>query len=129
MTTMLAASAPLAAQGAAQLPAIPEGQLVVVAKSIKTLRVEPQTITLKVGEKMDLSRFVVTAIDSAGKSRGRLAGFDFSNFGPNDPVSAVPRVITGVRPGTAELILRYPRSFWKRPDPRAEAKVKVIVTK
>jgi hypothetical protein len=123
------ASAPLAAQGGSQLPAIPEGQLTAVAKSIKTLSVQPQTITLKVGQKVDLNTLVVVAIDSAGKPRGRLAGFDFANLPPGAPASVVPRVVTGVHPGTTELAIRFPRNFWKRPDPRAETKVKIVVTK
>jgi hypothetical protein len=126
---MTLVGAPLAAQGAAQLPAIPEGQLVAVAKSIKMLRVEPGTVTLKVGEKFDLNRLVVTVVDSAGKAHGRLAGFDFANLPPEAPASVVPRVITGVRPGTTDLAIRYPRNFWKRPDKRAEALVKIVVVK
>jgi hypothetical protein len=127
--TMVVASAPLAAQGGGQVPAIPEGQLTVVAKSIKSLSVQPQTITLKVGQKLDLNTLVVIAIDSAGKARGRLAGFDFANLPPDAPASVVPRVVTGLRPGTTELAIRFPRNFWKRPDPRAEARVKIVVTK
>jgi hypothetical protein len=127
MIVLCVASAPLAAQGAAQLPAIPEGQLGAIAKSVKTLRVEPQTVTLKVGQKLDLNKFVVTVIDSAGKSRGRLAGFDFTNLGAGEAASVVPRVLTGVHPGTTEITFRYPRTFWKRPDPRAEVRVKIVV--
>jgi hypothetical protein len=126
---MIAASAPVAAQGASQLSAIPEGRLIAYAKTVKSLRVQPHTVRLKVGEKIDLSKFVVTVIDSSGKVVGRLAGFDFTQFGPNDAVSVVPRVITAVRPGTSELTIRYPRNFWKRPDPRAEAKVQIVVVK
>ena len=125
--TMIA-SAPLAAQGASQLPAIPEGRLIEIAKSVKSLRAEPQTIRLKVGEKMDLSRLAVTVFDSAGHAVGRLAGYDFS-IPPNQPASVVPRVVTAERPGTTELVIRYPRNFWKRLDARAETKVKVVVTK
>lgn len=124
---LCAASTALAAQSASQLPAIPEGQLIAQAKTVKALRVEPQTITMKVGEKVDLNRFVVTVIDSAGKPIGRLAGFDFTQLGPNEPASVMPRVLTGLRPGTTEIIFRYPRNFWKRPDPRAEARVRIVV--
>ena len=125
--TMIA-SGPLAAQGASQLPAIPEGRLVEIAKTVKSLSVEPRTITLKVGAKLDLNRLAVTVFDSAGHAVGRLAGYDFS-IPPNQPASVVPRVVTGERPGTTELVIRYPRNFWKRPDARAETKVKVVVTK
>jgi hypothetical protein len=128
-TLVAAASSPLAAQGASQLPAIPEGQLVAQSRTVKSLRVEPQTITMKVGEKVDLNRFVVTVLDSSGKAVGRLAGFDFTQLGPNEPASVMPRVLTGLRPGTTEITFRYPRNFWKRPDPRAEAKVKIVVVK
>lgn len=127
--TAFVASGPLAAQGAAQLPAIPEGQLVALAKSVKTLRVEPTTITIKVGQKVDLNKLVVVVVDSAGKARGRLAGFDFANLPAGAPASVVPRVITGVHPGTTDLAIRFPRNFWKRPDPRAEATVKIVVVK
>ena len=131
------ASAPLAAQGASQLPAIPEARLIEVGKSVKSLSVEPRTVTLKVGEKLDLNRLFVTVFDSAGHTVGRLAGYDFSiPANPTcagsttcEPASVVPRVVTGDRPGTTELVIRYPRNFWKRPDARAETKVKVVVTK
>ena len=125
---MTMAGAPLAAQGGGQLPAIPEGRLTVVAKSVKSLSVQPQTVTLKVGQKMDLNRLVVTVLDSAGHAVGRLAGYDFS-IPEHKPASVVPRVVTGDSVGTAELTIRYPRNFWKRADPRAEAKVKIVVVK
>ena len=122
----LVASASLAAQGGGQLSAIPEGRLTEVAKSVKTLRAEPQTVTLKVGEKLDLNRLFVTVFDSAGHAVGRLAGYDFS-IPPNQAASVVPRVVTGEHPGKTELVIRYPRNFWKRPDARAEVKVKIVV--
>ena len=122
------ASAPLAAQGGSELPAIPEARLADVAKSVKTLRVQPQTVTLKVGEKLDLNRLVVTVFDSAGRPVGRLAGYDFS-IPKDQPASVVPRVVTGDRPGSADLTIRYPRNFWKRPDARAEVKVNIVVVK
>ena len=59
---------------------------------------------------------------------GRLAGYDFS-IPEHKPASVVPRVVTGDSVGTAELTIRYPRNFWKRADPRAEAKVKIVVVK
>src|SRR5688572_6581324 len=134
------AALPLAAQQPQKKPAakkdtgpgpsyeIPEAHLVGVARNVKTLRVTPKTLTIKVGQTISFNALTVTVIDSADRVRGRLMGYDFS-IAPNQPASAVPRQIAGVRPGTAEMIIRYPRTFWRlRTDPRAETKLKIVVT-
>ena len=107
---------------------IPETQLIELSRTVKALRVEPDTIRIKVGQSVSLDRFTVTVIDSANKVHGRLVGYDFA-IRPGEPASAVPRTITGVRPGTTQLAVRYPRTYWKvRTDPRVETKVTVVVT-
>jgi hypothetical protein len=105
---------------------IAQNDLLAIATTLKSLRVEPKSLTIKVGQRVSLDTLTVTAIDSAGRVRGRLAGFDFM-IKPGEPATAVPRTVTGVRPGTTELIVRYPRLGWKRPDLRPEAKVTVVV--
>jgi len=123
----LAAQARQAAGPAASNAVIAESDLLKVAQTVKSLRVEPTSLTIKVGQRVNLDTLTVTVIDSAGRVRGRLAAFDFVNIKPGEPASVVPRTLTGVHPGTTELVIRYPRLGWKRPDPRPEAKVKVVV--
>ena len=130
--SLLAASAlapRLAAQGGpvASNGVIAESDLLKLAQTVKSLRVEPTSLTIKVGQRIGLDTLTVTAIDSAGRVRGRLAAFDFVNIKPGEPASVVPRTLTGVHPGTTELVVRYPKLAWKRPDLRPEAKVKVVV--
>jgi hypothetical protein len=106
---------------------IEEKDLQSVALVTQRIQAEPSTITLRVGQSIGLDAITVTAFDSAGKLRGRLVGYDFS-IKPGEPASAVPRKITGDRVGETELIVRFPRLGWRaRTDPRAEAKVRVVV--
>ena len=106
---------------------IDPNELSLLALKVRAIRAEPTTITLRVGQTISLDAIKVVVVDSAGKVRGRLRGYDFS-IKPNEPATAVPRQVTGVRAGTTELTIRYPRTAWKaRSDPRAEVKVKVVV--
>lgn len=126
-TTPLAAQATKRAVVSAAATDIAPDQLTAVARTVKSVRAEPTTLTLRVGETVTLGKITVTVLDSSGKVRGRLAGYDFG-IPPDGPAVAVPRQITGVRPGTTELTVRYPRNSWKeRTDPRAEAKIKIVV--
>jgi len=119
----------LAAQGGSGLKALDPGEMISLAPKVRSITAEPSTVTLHVGEIVSLGKIVVTVIDSSGKPRGNLIGYDFS-IKPGEPATAVPRQITGVRPGTTELVIRYPRTAWKaRTDPRVEAHVKVVVVK
>jgi hypothetical protein len=123
----------LAAQGQSGGPVaskgvIAESDLLKIAQTAKSLRVEPTSLTIKVGQRVTLDTLTVTVIDSAGRVRGRLTGFDFVNIKPGEPASVVPRTLTGVHAGTTELVIRYPKLGWKRPDLRPEAKVRVMVT-
>ena len=102
-------------------------QLDAVGRRVMALRADPTTLTLRVGEKVNLSKIRVTAVDSSGRTIGRLVGFDFA-IKPGEPASAYPREVTGVRPGSTDLFVRYPRVNWKGAQPRPEAKLKVVVT-
>ena len=106
---------------------IAESDLLKVGQTAKSLRIEPTSLTIKVGQRVNLDTLKVTVFDSAGRVRGRLAAFDFVNIKPGEPASVVPRTLTGVHPGTTELVVRYPKLGWKRADPRPEAKVNVVV--
>ena len=107
--------------------ALDANEMVSLAPKVKGINAEPATLTLHVGETVSLDKIAVTVIDSSGKTRGTLIGYDFV-IKPGEAASARPRQITGVRPGTADLVLRYPRTAWKaRTDPRVEAHVKVVV--
>jgi hypothetical protein len=107
---------------------IAPGDVIAVGRTIKSVKAQPKTITVRVGQTVGLDVITVTAIDSAGEVRGRLAGYDFG-IAPGSAADAVPRKITGVRPGTAVLTVRYPRSGWTgRTDPRPFDTVKVVVT-
>jgi len=123
----------LAAQGrqaggpVASNAVIAESDLLKIGQTAKSLRVVPTSLTIKVGQHVNLDTLTVTVIDSAGRVRGRLAAFDFVNIKPGEPASVVPRTLTGVHPGTTELVIRYPKLGWKRPGLRPEAKVKVVV--
>jgi hypothetical protein len=125
---LLAFSVPALAQGGASAPAIATNDLPTVALKTKAIRVQPTTITVRVGESMALSKLVAVVLDSAGKPLGRLDGFDFS-IPPGQPASVVPFKVTGDKAGTTELTIRYPRGPWSRvrKDARPEAKVQVIV--
>lgn len=98
-----------------------------LAPKVRSIHATPATITLRVGETVEFSAITVTIVDSAGRTRGQLPAYDFS-IKPGEPAEAVPRHITGKRPGETDLVVRYPRISWKaRDDPRVEAKVHVIV--
>jgi hypothetical protein len=119
----------LAAQGGAakSLKPLSDAEAASLAPKVRSITAEPSTLTIHVGETVSLDRIIVTAIDSSGKARGNLIGYDFL-IKPGEPASAMPRKVTGVRPGTADLVIRYPRASWKaRTDPRVEAHVKVVV--
>ena len=115
--------------GGPVLKGLDQAEMTALAPKIKSIKAEPTSITLHVGETMSLDKIAVTAIDSSGTTRGRLSGYDFA-IKPGEPASAVPRQMTGVRPGTTELVIRYPYAAWRvRKDPRVEARVKVVVVK
>lgn len=105
----LAAQARKAA-GPPTMGEISQEQLPVVARRVKAIAAEPATLTLRVGETVSLAKVTVTVIDSAGKRLGRLPFFDFA-VPPNGPAAAVPRQVTGVRPGTpcSRSAIRAPR--------------------
>jgi len=118
------------AQGAPPAKAVhvlDAAEVTALAPKVRSIHVTPTTITLRVGETVQFTAITVTVVDSAGRTRGQLPGYDFSSK-PGEPAEAVPRHITGMRPGETDLIVRYPRISWKaRSDPRVEAKVHVIV--
>jgi hypothetical protein len=112
---------------AATLPVLDDAASRALAAVVKNIRAEPGTITLHVGQSVQLSTINVIVVDSAGKDRGRLIGFDFG-IPKGAAAEAVPRQITGKRPGTAVLTIHYPTTAWKaRSDPRAAATVKIDV--
>ena len=131
-TATLVIPGALAAQskpGGPVLKALDPTETVAIAPKVRSLKAEPSSITLHVGETVGFDKITVVVIDSAGKTRGRLIGYDFG-IKPGEPATAVPRQMTGVRPGTTELKILYPISSWKpRKDLRAETSVKVVVVK
>jgi hypothetical protein len=118
------------AQGAsASRPApIPSAELATIASKASAIRVEPTSITLRVGETVGLDKLTVIVIDSAGGTRGRLAVFDFS-IPPGQAASVMPFKVTGEKVGTTDLVIHFPRTPWTqaRKDTRPEAKVRVVV--
>jgi hypothetical protein len=126
----------LAAQGRSATPTpanalkvLDPNEMIAIAPKVRAIKAEPATLTLHVGETVGFDRITVSVIDSSGRARGRLLGYDFG-IKPGEPATAVPRQVAGVRPGTTELTIRYPRSSWKaRTDPRVETKVKIVVLK
>lgn len=120
--------ATLAAQGGTTVKPLNPAEVTAMAPKVRSIRAEPAAITLHVGETMSLGKIAVIVTDSSGQTRGRLVGFDFL-IKPGEAATAMPRQVTGVRPGTAELTISYPRSSWKRADPRVATKVKVTVVK
>lgn len=121
----LFASAPLMAQA----PALTDDEVLDFAKRVKSVRAEPAALKVRVGQKMNLASITVTVLDSAGKVRGRLAGFDFA-MRPGQAAILAPGSFTGGQAGTDTLFLRYPRRAWEkvRTGTRPEAKVIVTVT-
>ena len=125
----VAGGLPLAAQGAAKggPHTLDPAEVIALAPKVRSIRATPSTITIRVGQTIQLSAITVTVVDSAGRDRGLLLGYDFS-IKPGEPAEAIPRQITGVRAGETDFIVRYPRTAWKpRVDARAEAKIHVIV--
>src|SRR5262245_10268224 len=133
-TAALALPSLLAAQSRGGPPVrvlkeLDQPEMIALAPKVRSIKADPTTLTLHVGETMSFDKVTVTVIDSSGKSRGRLVGYDFA-IKPGEPATAVPRQVTGVRPGTTELRIIYPRSAWKvRADPRVETRVKIVVVK
>lgn len=111
----------------AALRDIPVQDLPAVASRVYRLRATPSTITMRVGQTVELDSIKVTAIDGLGHVIGRLHAFDFG-IKPGEPVSVVPRHMIGTRAGTTELTVRYPRSAWgARTAPRPFVTVRVVV--
>jgi hypothetical protein len=111
----------------AALHALDPAEATALAPKVRSIRATPGTITLRVGQTIPFSAITVTVVDSAGRDRGKLLGYDFS-IKPGEPAEAIPRQITGKHAGETDFVVRYPRTAWKpRADPRAEAKVHVIV--
>src|SRR5690242_848180 len=65
-----------------------------VRPKVKSIRAEPSTITIKVGQVISLDAITVVVVDSAGKDLGRIRGFDFG-IPPLSAAEAVPRKVTG----------------------------------
>jgi hypothetical protein len=128
---LLVAPCTLAAQGSSMSPAalkaLTPAEVKALAPKVKAVQATPSTLTIHVGETVSFGKITVAVIDSAGTTRGRLIGYDFF-MKQGEPATVMPSQVTGVRPGTADLVIRYPTSAWKvRSDPRAEAHVKVVV--
>lgn len=126
----LFASAPVAAQAPTRIPTFIEPQVQEFAKRVKSVKAEPAAITMRVGQKLNLTSFTLLALDSADKVHGRLTTFDFAVIPPGEAASVLPTGLTAERAGTTTLILRYPRGAWTkvRTGTRPEAKVSVTVT-
>jgi len=118
----------LAAQGGgASLKALGDADVLSLAPKVRSITAEPSSLTIHVGQTVSLNKIIVTVFDSSGKARGNLIGYDFQ-IKPGEAAKAVPRQVTGVSPGTADLVIHYPRAAWKmRTDARPEAHVKVVV--
>jgi hypothetical protein len=111
----------------AALPELDQDATRALVPVVKNIRAEPSSMTIKVGQIVQLRTINVIVVDSSGKDRGRLSGFDFSNL-KGQPAEVVPRHITGMRPGTATLTIHYPRTAWKgRSDPQPAATVTIDV--
>lgn len=122
----LAAQAPTLANA---LKPLDPTEVTAFAPRVRSIKAEPATLTLHVGETVGLGKITVSVIDSSGRALGTLIGYDFA-IKPGEPATVVPRQVTGVRVGTTELTILYPTSSWKaRKDPRVEAKVKIVVVK
>jgi peptidyl-prolyl cis-trans isomerase A (cyclophilin A) len=123
------AAPPPSSRGAAPAAVreIPTTELPAVSAKVKTLRVVPGTLTLRVGQTVSLDSLTVVAVDGLGHDLGRLRAFDFG-IKPGAAASVVPRQVTGNRAGAADLTVRYPRSAWgTRMDIRPSTVVHVVV--
>ena len=108
------------------IPVLTEAEVTSLAPKVRSVRADRARITLRVGQSMEFSGFSVIAVDSAGRDRGRLIGFDFG-IKPGEPADAVPRRLIGKRPGE-----RIPSSTIRETRGRAgpilaEVKVHIIV--
>ncbi|MEP6492502.1 MAG: hypothetical protein ABJF01_07485 [bacterium] len=111
----------------AVVPVLGATEVTALAPKVRSLRAEPSTVTIHVGQTVEFTSLRIIAVDSAGHDRGQILGYDFG-IKPGEAAEAVPRKLTGKRPGETDLVIHYPGSAWKpRTDPRAEVKVHVIV--
>jgi hypothetical protein len=116
-----------AARGARQAADVPMDQLAAVAGRVRALRATPASITMRVGQTIELDSVRVFAIDANGRDIGRIRAFDFG-IKPNEPATAVPRKVMGVRPGITTLRVSYPTAPWgRRPGERPAATVRIVV--
>jgi hypothetical protein len=112
---------------AATLPELDQAAMQSLVPVVKNIRAEPNAISIRVGQIVQLRTINVIVTDSSGKDRGRLSGFDFSSL-KGQPAEVVPRQIVGKRPGKAVLTIHYPRTAWKgRSDPQPTATVNIEV--
>lgn len=100
-----------AAKSASKPAELTVDQLRAFAPRVRLLRAEPSTLTLHVGQTMDLSALEVIVLDGSGRRLGVTRDFDFG-MKPGEPASVFPKRITAQRVGKTVLTLHYPRSAW-----------------
>jgi hypothetical protein len=129
---LTAAASTAAAQGAKGpvgpvIPDIAMDKMGAVADKVHSLRATPTTITMRVGQTIQLDSVRVYAVDANGHDIGRLRAFNFG-IRNGEPATIVPRQFTGVRPGTTQLRVSYPSAPWgNRTGQRPAAIVKIVV--
>ena len=112
-----------------EAPELSVEQLRALQKRVRLLRAEPKTLTLHVGQTVDLNSLKIIVIDDAGRQLGRTREFDFA-MKPGEPASVFPKRITGDRVGKTVLTLRFPRTAWTgSPTSRPSVDVPVTIVK
>ena len=129
LASACAAQKPRTAKPSAPVRNISVQELPALVSRVRSLRATPATLTLRIGQTIDLDSIHVVAMDADGHDIGRLPAFDFG-IKPGDPASVVPRTIKGDRVGETTLTVRYPSSAWgKRLEVRPSTTVHIVVRK
>ncbi len=96
---------------------------------LSRLQLVPDSVTLRVGDTLDLMRIAVSATDSAGYVLGRLPIFDFGPMsGSAAAVGGFMRVVARA-PGVSRLRVALPAPYWtdsSRPRPEAYLRIGVV---
>ena len=97
---------------------ISPGRLASVAAHLASLRLEPATLALRVGDTVVIrDRVQVLAIDSAGASLGRLPVYD-SRLWPGAAALAGIDRVAARHPGVSRMEISFPCTLWRgRTDP------------
>lgn len=90
------------------------------------LRVEPESLVMRIGDTVDMATLRVLAVDSAGGALGRLQVYDRS-LTPGAALLTGYSRITAIGHGVGLLIIRPQGAMWDAARPRPAVHVRIVV--